>query len=390
MRCILRGLLLVGLTWFTSVVSAQPPAKDEPSVSRPPWQRLLEPQQQQQVDLPDKQINSAIQDQKWDQAGQAAEELAQLRDQAQGADHWQAVDARIQLQTLRRLAGRKPEEQRGYFRAVQQARQAQALEQKGQARTAQLLRQEVLDLRRQLLGEDHPATATAYNNLAVNQKAQGKYAEAEQSLRKALEICRKALGEDHPDTASTYNNLALNQNAQGKYCEAEMLFARAAEAARRGRSQLAASGLERTMVGRNMTWMVGLPALLARNGKPEAAWQRYEDTLGRGSKDDLATRLRYSPDDQPRLSLMQVRLQSLEQQQLPLLALAKPDPAQQKRLRSLFDAKLQTLKDLDEHHQHLEATYGPVAGRADTWQALQAALPADTALLGWPEPAAWC
>ena len=42
--------------------------------------------------------------------------------------------------------------------------------------------------------------------------------------RKALEIRRRVLGEDHPDTATSYNNLAANLDAQGKYAEAEPLL----------------------------------------------------------------------------------------------------------------------------------------------------------------------
>ena len=124
-----------------------------------------------------------------------------------------------------------------------------------------------LAIRRKALGEDHPDTATSYNNLAVNLNAQGKYAEAEPLLpqgpgdppqgagrgpprhrhqlqqpgratwttrastprpsrcsSKALAIRRKVLGEDHPDTAASYNNLACNLDAQGKYAEAEPLY----------------------------------------------------------------------------------------------------------------------------------------------------------------------
>jgi tetratricopeptide (TPR) repeat protein len=240
-----------------------------------------------------------------------------------------------------------------------------------------------LDLKRKLLGKEHPDIAVAYNNLASSQNAQGKYVEAEEGFRKALDLCRKLLGEDHPDIATACSNLAGNQHAQGKYAEAEILYARAAEGARLGRSLRGASGLERTMADGNLTWMVGLPALLARNGKPETAWQRYEETLGRGSKDDLAVRLRYSAADQQRLSQLQVRWQRLEQQLLPLLTLDRPDPAQQQLRDTLLADKLRIQKDLDEHQRHLEAIYGPIAGRTDSWQALQAALPADTALLGW-------
>ena len=43
----------------------------------------------------------------------------------------------------------------------------------------------------------------------------------------SLAIFKKAPGEDHPHTASSYNNLAGNLNDQGKYAEAEPLYRRA-------------------------------------------------------------------------------------------------------------------------------------------------------------------
>ena len=58
-----------------------------------------------------------------------------------------------------------------------------------------------LAIRLKALGEDHPDTATSYNNLAVTLRAQGKYAEAEAMHRQSLAIRLKALGEDNPDTA---------------------------------------------------------------------------------------------------------------------------------------------------------------------------------------------
>ena len=76
---------------------------------------------------------------------------------------------------------------------------------------------------------EHPATATVYDNLAMTQKAQGKYREAETGCRKALEIFRKVLGEEHPDTAIAYSNMAFNQQAQGKIAEAEGDFRKALE-----------------------------------------------------------------------------------------------------------------------------------------------------------------
>jgi tetratricopeptide (TPR) repeat protein len=241
----------------------------------------------------------------------------------------------------------------------------------------------VLDLFHKVLGAEHPETTVACNNLALSQELQGKYAEAEQGFRKVLELRRKLLGEEHPNTASAYNSLACNQLDQGKYIEARTLFAAAADRARRCRSQLADSGLERTLADLDLIWVSALPALLARSGKPEAARQRYEETLGRGSKDDLAARLRYSPDDQARLQQLLAQRQRLELQLLPLLARAQPDASQREQLRRLLEAKLQAQKELDAHQRHLEAAYGVVAGRAEPWQAVQACLSADTALLGW-------
>ena len=65
--------------------------------------------------------------------------------------------------------------------------------------------QKALDIRRKVLGEDHPDTAWSYNNVAYNLNAQGKYAEAGPLFQKALDIFRRLLGEGHPDTAASYN-----------------------------------------------------------------------------------------------------------------------------------------------------------------------------------------
>jgi hypothetical protein len=80
-----------------------------------------------------------------------------------------------------------------------------------------------------LFGEDHPYTAHSYGNLASNQNAQGKYAEAERNGRRALELRVKLLGEEHHHTAASYNNLAkaLKTHAQDK--EIELRFWRNGE-----------------------------------------------------------------------------------------------------------------------------------------------------------------
>src|SRR5262249_10548423 len=80
--------------------------------------------------------------------------------------------------------------------------------------------EKALAIWRKALGEQHPHTATGYNNLAQNLDAQGKHAEAEPLYEKALAIHRQVLGEEYPDTATSYNNLGYNLDAQGKAAQA--------------------------------------------------------------------------------------------------------------------------------------------------------------------------
>src|SRR5262249_16931139 len=135
-------------------------------------------------------------------------------------------------------------------------------------------------------------TAQSYNNLAANLNDQGKYAQAEEGLRKALAIYRTMLGEAHPITVRGYSNVGHNQNAQGRYAEAEALYRKAAEVFPKGRLSLSRSGLERASQTSERSPLLAFAALLARNGKPEEAWQRFEESLARGTWDDLTARRR--------------------------------------------------------------------------------------------------
>lgn len=84
-----------------------------------------------------------------------------------------------------------------------------------------------LQIREQVLGEQHPDTATSLSNLANMYYGQGRYAEAGPLYLRALAIRKKVLGAEHPDMAASLNNLALLYLHQGKYAEAEPLHSRA-------------------------------------------------------------------------------------------------------------------------------------------------------------------
>jgi hypothetical protein len=73
--------------------------------------------------------------------------------------------------------------------------------------TRQLLKQALAGYRR-VLGEDHPYTLTAMNNLATTRRDLGDLDGARQLHEQVLAGRRRVLGEDHPDTLNSMSNLA--------------------------------------------------------------------------------------------------------------------------------------------------------------------------------------
>jgi serine/threonine protein kinase/tetratricopeptide (TPR) repeat protein len=90
-----------------------------------------------------------------------------------------------------------------------------------------------LQIRRRLLGNDHPDTLMAMNNMAYVLEERGKLDEAEPLYREALEGRRRVLGDDHRDTTMSINNLAELLMTRGMLDQAEPLWREAIERQRR-------------------------------------------------------------------------------------------------------------------------------------------------------------
>ncbi len=247
---------------------------------------------------------------------------------------------------------------------------------------AQPLYEKALEIRRRLLTDKHPETAVGYSAVASNLNAQGKYTQAQPLFEKALEIDRGLLGDDHPFTARSSASLASNLNAQGKYLEARDRWRSAVKSLDNARLRVAFTGLERA--GTNESARPALAAVLARLGEPAEAWRPLEEDLGRGLLDELAARedLRLTPAERARLHDLTTALQRLDE----LVEISPKDLDQAERTKQFEELKRQrelASIGLGEFQTKLVQNYGPLAGQVARLNEIQAALPADAALVAW-------
>ncbi|KAL7754809.1 hypothetical protein ACKLNR_015149 [Fusarium oxysporum f. sp. zingiberi] len=94
----------------------------------------------------------------------------------------------------------------------------------GRWNDAAVSRREVLEKRQRILGDEHPDTIMAMNNLAATLSNQGKLDEAASMMKEVLEKMQRILGDEHPHTISAMNNLAATLGDQGKLDEAASMM----------------------------------------------------------------------------------------------------------------------------------------------------------------------
>jgi non-specific serine/threonine protein kinase/serine/threonine-protein kinase len=94
-----------------------------------------------------------------------------------------------------------------------------------------------VEIRRRLLGPDHPDTLQSMDSLAVFYKQAGRYDEAEKLQAETAAGRRRVLGADHLDTLDSMNELAVVYESQGRFPESEKLYNDVLTARRRVLSQ---------------------------------------------------------------------------------------------------------------------------------------------------------
>ena len=96
----------------------------------------------------------------------------------------------------------------------------------GNIAAAQPLYEQALEIRRSILGEEHPDFAQSLHNLALLHQGSGNSTEAEPLLRQALEVQRSHKGEDHADTLPMLQSLAMVHQLKGEFKQAETVLRR--------------------------------------------------------------------------------------------------------------------------------------------------------------------
>ncbi|NMQ07986.1 CHAT domain-containing protein, partial [Candidatus Accumulibacter phosphatis] len=92
------------------------------------------------------------------------------------------------------------------------------------------LEQRALAIREEVLGAEHPDTATSLHNLALLYQMLGDVARAEQLSEHSLAIYANVFGPEHPHTARSLTNVAILDAGQGRLDQALSGLARAARA----------------------------------------------------------------------------------------------------------------------------------------------------------------
>jgi tetratricopeptide (TPR) repeat protein len=165
----------------------------------------------------------------WQPARQAREGVLATRTKLYGEKDWRVTDARLALEQTIRLSQLDAAQRRELARATSMNQEVVRLYEERQFGNATELSENVLAIRKKVLGEAHRQYAESLNNLAYLYQSRGDYVKAEPLYRQALEIRKKVLGEAHPDYAESLNNLAALYQSQRDFAKAEPLYRQASE-----------------------------------------------------------------------------------------------------------------------------------------------------------------
>ncbi|QRV95747.1 kinesin light chain [Ceratobasidium sp. AG-Ba] len=107
------------------------------------------------------------------------------------------------------------------------------LRQLGQYERALALQEQVVEIRKRVSGNEHRETLIVTRNLARTYFDLGRYTDAQSLHQHILDTSTRVHGHDHPDTLSSMHDLAHTYEAQGRYDQAEALLLKVVDARKR-------------------------------------------------------------------------------------------------------------------------------------------------------------
>jgi CHAT domain-containing protein len=160
----------------------------------------------------------------WASEATCRRAVVEARRRLDGEGHWRTVDARLDVAEALMNARHTPAQRDAARRARELAREATALFYKGESAKALPLSEEVVALRKEVLGEKHHGYAAALMNLGIVRQDTGGDKEAAALMARAAAINREVLGEGHPTYAYCLHRLAALRRARGEHAAALPLF----------------------------------------------------------------------------------------------------------------------------------------------------------------------
>ena len=97
----------------------------------------------------------------------------------------------------------------------------------GKYAQAELLYRQALEIKKQVLGPNHPSVVRTVESLAAVEAEAGNYSEAEQLYQQAIRSETEFFGPSHPGVAVPVDDLAALEMEEGKYASAETLYEKA-------------------------------------------------------------------------------------------------------------------------------------------------------------------
>ena len=160
-------------------------------------------------------------------------EVVRWRDTKGEPSEWYRItDAAAELTRLRRLRELDDAALAEMATLEELANEARRLYAAGKYAETQAVTERELEIARRVLGEEHPRTLSAMNNLGAMLNAQGRLRDAEPYLLQTLEIRRRVLGPEHPATLISVAWIGAAYLDQGRFAEAEPYYREALTARR--------------------------------------------------------------------------------------------------------------------------------------------------------------